>query len=275
MCCRWAVRVDVPQVWRQAMWLWPKAAVLISPKNSSSKNTHHTHSRPLLRLAQTLHREGLRDRKSKHTYLGFFNSAFQFLCTCYHTRYIMVCHSIQIDFHTLSLCRLQANRYGWLLCLSTHHFLVYVLLMQAAFIFFVKYIQVRLCKITINVEGNVKVREWCSLIYRQTSKAAALLQAQQAQQQAQQQKQQAVMSALSQQLTADTTTAAEPSNEIQIVDENGEPVNWQDDPNEPRYCLCNQVSYGEMVGCDNDDVCMTVDSVLYFCLLQNLANSLW
>ena len=23
------------------------------------------------------------------------------------------------------------------------------------------------------------------------------------------------------------------------------------DPNEPRYCLCNQVSYGEMVGCDN------------------------
>lgn len=29
----------------------------------------------------------------------------------------------------------------------------------------------------------------------------------------------------------------------------GEPV----DPNEPRYCLCGDVSYGEMVGCDNDD----------------------
>lgn len=29
-------------------------------------------------------------------------------------------------------------------------------------------------------------------------------------------------------------------------------VGWLDvDPNEPRYCLCNQVSYGEMVGCDN------------------------
>ena len=25
------------------------------------------------------------------------------------------------------------------------------------------------------------------------------------------------------------------------------------DPNEPRYCLCGDVSYGEMVGCDNDD----------------------
>ncbi|XP_066303997.1 inhibitor of growth protein 1-like [Branchiostoma lanceolatum] len=25
------------------------------------------------------------------------------------------------------------------------------------------------------------------------------------------------------------------------------------DPNEPRYCLCNQVSYGEMIGCDNEE----------------------
>ncbi|XP_025412951.1 inhibitor of growth protein 5 [Sipha flava] len=25
------------------------------------------------------------------------------------------------------------------------------------------------------------------------------------------------------------------------------------DPNEPTYCLCNQVSYGEMIGCDNQD----------------------
>ncbi|KAI8009887.1 PHD finger protein ING1 [Camellia lanceoleosa] len=25
------------------------------------------------------------------------------------------------------------------------------------------------------------------------------------------------------------------------------------DPNEPTYCFCNQVSYGEMVGCDNPD----------------------
>lgn len=29
---------------------------------------------------------------------------------------------------------------------------------------------------------------------------------------------------------------------------------WTYDPNEPRYCLCNQVSYGDMVACDNADV---------------------
>jgi hypothetical protein len=25
------------------------------------------------------------------------------------------------------------------------------------------------------------------------------------------------------------------------------------DPNEPTYCLCHQVSYGEMIGCDNPE----------------------
>jgi hypothetical protein len=25
------------------------------------------------------------------------------------------------------------------------------------------------------------------------------------------------------------------------------------DPNEPTYCICQQVSYGEMIGCDNPD----------------------
>lgn len=29
------------------------------------------------------------------------------------------------------------------------------------------------------------------------------------------------------------------------------------DPNEPTYCLCHQVSYGEMIGCDNPDVRIT------------------
>ncbi|XP_050314248.1 inhibitor of growth protein 3 isoform X2 [Anthonomus grandis grandis] len=28
---------------------------------------------------------------------------------------------------------------------------------------------------------------------------------------------------------------------------------WTYDPNEPRYCLCNQVSYGDMVACDNEE----------------------
>lgn len=31
-------------------------------------------------------------------------------------------------------------------------------------------------------------------------------------------------------------------------------VDWTYDPNEPRYCHCNQVSYGEMVACDNENV---------------------
>ncbi|KAG8439820.1 hypothetical protein GDO86_005837 [Hymenochirus boettgeri] len=35
--------------------------------------------------------------------------------------------------------------------------------------------------------------------------------------------------------------------------ESNNQVDWTYDPNEPRYCICNQVSYGEMVGCDNQD----------------------
>ena len=41
------------------------------------------------------------------------------------------------------------------------------------------------------------------------------------------------------------------------------------DPNEPTYCICRQVSYGEMIGCDNPDVSSTVvsyDSLLYLSL---------
>ncbi|XP_075466766.1 inhibitor of growth protein 2 [Ascaphus truei] len=30
------------------------------------------------------------------------------------------------------------------------------------------------------------------------------------------------------------------------------PIHFAIDPNEPTYCLCNQVSYGEMIGCDNE-----------------------
>lgn len=33
------------------------------------------------------------------------------------------------------------------------------------------------------------------------------------------------------------------------------------DPNEPTYCLCHQVSYGEMIGCDNTDVSLLTHSV--------------
>lgn len=38
---------------------------------------------------------------------------------------------------------------------------------------------------------------------------------------------------------------------VEVVTE-GAAVEWTYDPNEPRYCVCNHVSYGEMVGCDND-----------------------
>ena len=32
---------------------------------------------------------------------------------------------------------------------------------------------------------------------------------------------------------------------------------WQLDSNEQRYCICNDYSYGDMIGCDNDDVSIT------------------
>ncbi|KAF5010072.1 hypothetical protein FDECE_3751, partial [Fusarium decemcellulare] len=41
---------------------------------------------------------------------------------------------------------------------------------------------------------------------------------------------------------------AEP--EMEEVDDEGNPI----DPDEPRYCLCNRVSFGTMIECDNVDV---------------------
>lgn len=38
---------------------------------------------------------------------------------------------------------------------------------------------------------------------------------------------------------------------MQVVDPDN--PEWTCDPNEPRYCICNQVSYGDMVACDNSD----------------------
>ncbi|PHH83044.1 hypothetical protein CDD82_3846 [Ophiocordyceps australis] len=39
--------------------------------------------------------------------------------------------------------------------------------------------------------------------------------------------------------------------EMEEVDDEGNPI----DPNEPRYCLCNRVSFGTMIQCDNIDHC--------------------
>lgn len=47
---------------------------------------------------------------------------------------------------------------------------------------------------------------------------------------------------------ADTILSVHPSDVLDM------PV----DPNEPTYCLCHQVSYGEMIGCDNPDVSIEI-----------------
>ena len=49
------------------------------------------------------------------------------------------------------------------------------------------------------------------------------------------------------QATASTTKKR---NSRQVDD--SPPMNLQADPDEPTYCLCDQVSYGDMIGCDND-----------------------
>ncbi|XP_015113357.1 inhibitor of growth protein 3 [Diachasma alloeum] len=52
----------------------------------------------------------------------------------------------------------------------------------------------------------------------------------------------AVQPPVSPPVTATTTAVTDPDN-----------PDWTYDPNEPRYCVCNQVSYGDMVACDNSD----------------------
>lgn len=39
------------------------------------------------------------------------------------------------------------------------------------------------------------------------------------------------------------------------------------DPNEPTYCLCHQVSYGEMIGCDNPDVSIRSSNLIIYMLI--------
>jgi inhibitor of growth protein 3 len=41
-----------------------------------------------------------------------------------------------------------------------------------------------------------------------------------------------------------------------VMETTAEGETWSYDPNEPKYCICNQVSYGEMVACDNSEVCL-------------------
>ena len=65
------------------------------------------------------------------------------------------------------------------------------------------------------------------------------------------QQQSGQQSQLAQQLQPTTSAADVP--EMAAAEETTAGA-WQVDPNEPRYCVCNDVSYGDMVGCDNEDV---------------------
>lgn len=49
-----------------------------------------------------------------------------------------------------------------------------------------------------------------------------------------------------------------------VIDTTVEAPDWTYDPSEPRYCLCNQVSYGDMVACDNEDC--TIEWFHYPCV---------
>lgn len=50
------------------------------------------------------------------------------------------------------------------------------------------------------------------------------------------------------------------------VNEASEGPEWTYDPTEPRYCICNQVSYGDMVACDNTDVSFNnLNCFNYYC----------
>jgi hypothetical protein len=46
------------------------------------------------------------------------------------------------------------------------------------------------------------------------------------------------------------TEEKEAEERIEEVDDEGFPI----DPDEPRYCLCEQVSFGTMIQCENNDV---------------------
>lgn len=54
-----------------------------------------------------------------------------------------------------------------------------------------------------------------------------------------------------------TPAVADSSEGLRLFDGNGDalaPGGWNPEPDEQTYCICNQVSYGEMVACDNEDV---------------------
>ncbi|XP_037491337.1 PHD finger protein ING1 [Jatropha curcas] len=62
------------------------------------------------------------------------------------------------------------------------------------------------------------------------------------------------------------TAAAEATTAATSANPTGMELDCPVDPNEPTYCFCQQVSYGEMVACDNPHVC---NKILFACSLPN------
>lgn len=66
--------------------------------------------------------------------------------------------------------------------------------------------------------------------------------------------------------TPPVVSPAPTSPQVEISNQTGDgDADWTYDPNEPRYCICNQVSYGDMVACDNEDVS---SNYLFFTLIS-------
>lgn len=66
-----------------------------------------------------------------------------------------------------------------------------------------------------------------------------------------------------------SSSATDPESPSMVLGENGLVVeansdDWSYDPNEPRYCICNQVSYGDMVACDNEAVSIQFHFYTFF-----------
>ena len=52
------------------------------------------------------------------------------------------------------------------------------------------------------------------------------------------------------------------ADEVLLAGRNSAEQSWNYDPSEPRYCVCDQVSYGDMVACDNVEVSFSGERLL-------------
>lgn len=71
---------------------------------------------------------------------------------------------------------------------------------------------------------------------------------------------------------AAAAAAAAPETQTTTANPTGMDLDIPVDPNEPTYCSCNQVSYGEMVACDNPNVCITFFPIFSPCITYYIPN---